>query len=199
MARPRIDHDEIRNRLLVEAEKQLEETSGRRLVLSEIADRVGISQPYVHKFFTTKADLVRALAQRWFDDVEHASGTAVETKSPPGERLELWLLSLLRLKRGRFDENPALFNAYLRLAADHPDLVTAHAERLRTDLGRIVADLVPAEGLAGAIELIEDATILFRMPVAIACFRQSATDRRAKAVVKLLVGEMSRTRLRSRG
>lgn len=191
MARPRIDHEEIRNRLLVEAEKQLEETSGRRLILSEIADRIGISQPYVHKFFPTKADLVRALAQRWFDDVEHVSTTAVEANSPAAERLEMWLLSLLRLKRDRYDENPTLFNAYLLLAGDHPDLVTLHAERLRRDLNQIVADLVPAEQLAHAIELIEDTTILFRMPNAIASFRESATDRRAKAVVKLLIGKLS--------
>lgn len=191
MARPRIDQDALRNRILAAAESLLEETDGRRLVMSEIADRIGISQPYVHRFFATKADLVRALAQRWFDEVEHTSRTVVEAKAPAADRLEAWLLTLLRLKRDRYDENPALFTAYLRLAADHPDLVATHADRLHGDLKDIIKGLAPPARLAHAVELVEDATVLFRIPGNIATFRQAATDSRARAMVKMLVSQLS--------
>ncbi|PIE09850.1 MAG: hypothetical protein CSA72_11140 [Rhodobacterales bacterium] len=186
MARPKIDQDEVRFRLLNEAEKLLSETNGRRLVLSEIADRIGFSQPYIHKFFATKSDLVRALARRWFDAVENVSANALTADAPVPERLEMWLLGMLRIKRDRYDADPALFDAYMHLAADHPDLISAHTDRLRQDLTQILSDCVPSAELAATVELVEDATALFRIPQNIARYRASVTDRRARAVLELI-------------
>ncbi|MFV0474654.1 MAG: TetR/AcrR family transcriptional regulator [Pikeienuella sp.] len=190
MARPKANVQEISDRLIEEAERLLAETRGRRLVLSEIADRVGISQSYVHRFFPTKAALVRALAQRWFDEVERESSAAAGADVPAAKRLEVWMLGLLRLKRDRYDEDPALFDAYLELAGEHPDLVAAHTGRLHEDLARIVAGMVPAGELPAAVALVEDATILFRTPHNISRCRAQATDERAKAVIRMLVGRL---------
>lgn len=187
MARPRIDKDEIRNRLIDEAEKALEESRGRRLVLSDVARRVGISQPYAHRFFPTKADLVRALAQRWFDDVERESRRVAEDAGAASQRLKAWVLNVLRIKRERYDTNPVLFDAYLELADEHMDLVQMHTRRLHGDLERIVSDLVSEKNVEQATLLVEDATILFRTPHNISRHRLLATDERAEAVVDMLI------------
>jgi len=187
LARPRIDKDEIRNRLIDEAEAALEESGGRRLILSDLARRVGISQSYTHQFFPTKADLVRALAQRWFTDVERASRLAVEDDGAASQRLKTWVLSILRIKRDRYDRNPVLFDAYLEIASGHMDLVRTHTARLQDDLRKIVSDLV-SEGRADqAMRLVEDATLLFRTPHNISRYRHLATDERAEAVVDMLI------------
>jgi AcrR family transcriptional regulator len=176
--------------LIAEAERMLVETQGRRLVLSEIAARIGISQSYAHRFFPTKADLVRTLAQRWFDEVEAESIRILALDRPAPERLELWVLSILRLKRDRFDADPALFLAYLDLAADHMDLVAEHTGKLSAALRAILADMVPAERLDRAHATVEDATVLFRVPMAIARFRRNATDERARNVLRALVDHL---------
>lgn len=168
----------------------LVETQGRRLVLSEIAARVGISQSYAHRFFPTKADLVRALAQRWFDEVEAESTRIAALDLPPPDRLELWILSILRLKRDRFDADPALFRAYLDLASDHMDLVVEHTQRLGAALRAILADMVPAQDLDRVQATVEDATVLFRVPMNIARFRRNATDERARNVLRALIGHL---------
>jgi AcrR family transcriptional regulator len=188
--RPKPDSDRITSQLIAEAERMLVETQGRRLVLSEIAARVGISQSYAHRFFPTKADLVRALAQRWFDAVEAESTRILALDRPAAERLELWVLSVLRLKRDRFDADPALFLAYLDLAADHMDLVAQHTGKLSAALRAILADMVPAEDLDRAHAMVEDATVLFRMPMNIARFRRNATDERARNVLRALIGHL---------
>lgn len=186
MARPKVNAEQMRNRLIEEAEALLAETHGQRLILSDIADRLGISQPYVHRFFATKADLIRELALRWFAEVETLSREAVAADVSSDERLELWLLSLLRLKRDRYDANPALFDAYLKLAGKHPDLVSVHTARLHADLTEIVASIVPKSEVTSSVQLVEDATILFRIPHNISMFRGIATDERAIAVIQML-------------
>ena len=162
----------------------LVETRGCRIFLSVLADRVGISQSYVHRFFPTKADLVRALAERWFAEVEAASTAALARDLPPDERLEQWVLAILRVKRDRYDADPALFLAYLDLAGDHGDLVATHVRRLSRALESILRDMVRPDRLADSLALVEDATNLFRVPHDIARFRPRATDDRARAVVR---------------
>lgn len=193
MARPKIDTQKLKERLIDEAEKMLVETQGRRLVLSELAARVGISQSYTHRFFPTKADLVRVLAARWFARIEQQSHAVATGTAPAPERLEAWIMGLLGAKRDRFDANPMLFNAYLDLAADHGSLVQQHTEQLSQHLRLILAEMVPADALDPAVALVEDATVLFRIPHNISRFRPLATDARAQAVVRMLVQHLGKT------
>lgn len=191
MARPKADTDKIKARLIEEAEKQLEQSDGRRLVLSDLAERVGMSQSYVHTFFPTKADLVRALAAKWFDAVEAVSQDAAHKDQPAERRLETWLLEVLRIKRDRFDANPKLFRAYLELARAHMDLVQTHVAALRTDLETIVRSMVPAAQVSDVVELIENTTHLFRTPQNIAAYRSRATDDAARCVCRLIIAGIS--------
>ncbi|MDC0135544.1 hypothetical protein OAI26_02570 [Sulfitobacter sp.] len=191
MARPKIDTEELTSRLVAEAERMLVETQGRRLVLSELAARVGISQSYAHRFFPTKADLLRTLAKRWFAEVEAESMRITALDLPAPERLETWILTILRLKRDKFDENQALYLAYLDLALGHMDLVKAHTDLLTRDLASIVSGIVGKDRLADALALVEDATLLFRTPQNIARLRERATDERARAVVKMCLDHLT--------
>lgn len=186
MPRPKPDAEKIRARLIAEAEAQLEQTDGRRLVLSELAQRVGMSQSHVHTFFPTKADLVRSLAAKWFHEVEEASGKVVRSDAEVGAKLEAWILSILRIKRDRFDANPRLFRAYLELAGEHMDLVQAHVLALHRDLTLIVQDMVPGRDPKHAVQLVENATLLFRTPQNIAAYRDRATDAAASEVCRML-------------
>lgn len=165
----------------------LVETRGRRLVLSELAARVGISQSYLHRFFPKKSDLVRMLAERWFAEIQTTSSRVATLDSTAEERLELWILEILRLKRSRFDESPELYLAYINLASAHIDLVKTPTDALTSHLSIIVRDLVGDARLASALAVVEDATLLFRTPQNIARLRANATDYRAKAVVKMCI------------
>lgn len=186
MARPKADPDKTRAVILDEAERMLEETMGRRLFMSDIAARMGISQSYVHRFYRTKADLVKCLAQRWFHDVQAEADRIADLDLPAEDRLDMWVLSLLHLKRERFDANPELFRAYVDLAAQHMPLLGDHAEALEMSLRRILRDMVEDEHLDEAVVCVQDATILFTMPFNIARFPQRATPARAKVVLRVL-------------
>ena len=114
----------------------------------------------------------------------------MRNNQPAEQRLETWLLEVLRIKRDRFDANPKLFRAYLELASGHMDLVQSHVEALRRDLETIVTDLVPASRVLAALDVIENATLLFRTPQNIAAYRSRATDDAARAICQLIVKQL---------
>lgn len=186
MARPRIDVAQARSDILSEAERLLGESDGRRLILSEIAARMGISQSYVHRFFRTKADLARSLAERWFDEVQTGADRVAALDLPAEDRLEEWVLVLLKLKRDRYEENSELFVAYLDLASDHMDLLAEHMAGLDQSLRRILREMVPEAMLDEATACVQDATAIFTVPFNIALFPKRATDERARAVIRVL-------------
>ena len=88
-----------------------------------IAERVGVSQPYMFRLFPTKHALFLAAAERCFDDIEHVLREAVAGR------------------RGG-DAMAAMAEAYGRLPLDAPDLVRmqlkVHAIAVRdAEVGRL--------------------------------------------------------------
>lgn len=186
MSRPKVNVELITERLLDDAELMLRQNRGKQLILSELARNARMSQSNIHRFFPTKADLIRSLAKRWFEEIENESRRIVDLKNSALQRLEEWVLTILHIKRERYDSDPELFNAYLALSVDHMDILHHHTSRLHIDLKSIVADIVSSDMLEATVALIEDVTLLFRTPQNIAKYRNLATDERAQAVIKLI-------------
>lgn len=192
MRQAKADAATVRRSLILAAEHMLEETGGRRLVMSELASRVGLSQSHAHNYFATKDDLVRALAVHWFAEVEAKAKRAVADAKTAEEKLKRYVLAMLKVKRAKFDANPELFRAYLALASEHVDVVHEHGSALREVLETTVAGLVPAADVKASVQLVEDMTVLFRVPHMIAMFRASVTDKRAEAVVDAVLAALKR-------
>jgi AcrR family transcriptional regulator len=186
MPRPAPDVDAIRARMLDAAEALLGESRGQRLILSDVAARVGLSQSYAHRFFATKADLIAALAARWFDAVEIAAREAADAASSPADALRRHVLAILRVKKAKHDADPVLFRAYLTLASGHRAVVAAHTARLSEILRGTLARQVPPERLDAAVALVEDATAQFRVPALIALYPERASEARALGVLAAL-------------
>jgi AcrR family transcriptional regulator len=193
MARPRVDGEEMRARLLEAAETLLKANGGCKLVLSDIASALGMAQSNAYRYFRTKDELVAALARRWFADVERAAEAAVAMATGPEEKIRGWLLATMREKVRRFDEDPEIFLSYLELAKGYPEVVAGHVEQLRAMIDRAVLEIVGEARLAQAMGLLEDATILFRNPYLIAHHRERVTEGRAREVLDAVFAQFRRT------
>ena len=73
------------------------------------------------------------------------------------------------------------------MAQDHLDIVERHTSKLTEQLTEILNGIVSTDDLNEAVSLVEDATAMFRIPHMIALYRAKATDKRAKAVVAVLL------------
>lgn len=183
MARPGPDVEARRADLIAAAERVLRANRGRRLVMSDVAAEAGMSQSYAYRFFSDKDALVAAMAAAWFAEVTAAVRAAAEAAGPVEERLLAFVLVQLRLKTARHDADPALFAAYLDLAAGHMDQVAAHIGAMRAVLERLMAEWRGESGAAQAARVFDDATRMFRDPYVIARMRAHVTEARARDVV----------------
>ena len=103
--------------IVATAETLLKETSGKRLVFSDVSDRMGVSQSYVYKFFKNKDALVAELARRWFEKVEQAGEEISSSNLPWQQLIRSHILTTLALKKNAYQDDPQLFATYLNLAS----------------------------------------------------------------------------------
>jgi len=187
MARPKPDSGKIRAEIIKSAETMLTQSSGRRLVLSDIANDLGMSQSNLHRFFATKHDLIETLAQNWFDEVEKRTSQILQSDLTWDQKLRSFILTILRVKRDKFDDDPSLFIAYLDLAKNHEKIVQRHSTKLTSQLEIILAEFLPESELINTVQLVEDSTAMFRIPHMIALFRSKVSDNRANQVIDLIL------------
>jgi len=193
MARPQADVQTIRAEILDHAETLLAESGGRRLVLADIAARMNRSQPYVHSYFANKKALVRALALRWFAQVEQEASVAASADGDWRARVRHYVLAIMDVKCAAYDRDPTLFRAYLALASGHGEVVHAHVQRLEDQLRTILSGSLLLEQIDPALRLILDTTVQFRVPHIIAQNREAATKQRANAVLDAVLDAITRT------
>ena len=187
MPRPRVDSQSIRETIIKIAETLILETEGRRLVLSDIADRMGVSQPYIYSHFRNKHELVAELTARWFHTIEEAEEKICAKDMPWQCKLRELTLSAMTIKKEKFLENPELFLACLRMAEPHGDVISIHIEKHHRNISMILSDVVPPAQLERMTMLVVDATIAFRVPIEIARHPERATPERLDEVLSALI------------
>lgn len=187
MPRPRIDAHAVRDQIVEIAETLLVESSGQRLILSDIAARMGVSQPYIYRHFKNKQALIAELTKRWFDKVETAGHHICQSDKPWQDKLRDHVLETLRLKREAYDANPALFAAYLNIAQSHRDIVEQHTKVLVGQMVQILEPNIRDDNLEELVNFTLDATVQFRVPAAIINMPAHATSHRAAIVLDAVI------------
>ncbi len=79
MARPQIDHDEMREQILQCAEDMVRERGPVTPTVTEIAAACGMSQSNVYRFFESKEALFEATVERWFREFNEIMEEVVES------------------------------------------------------------------------------------------------------------------------
>lgn len=181
MARPRIDVEAERARMLRAADALLRRTRGSGFSVSALAAECGMSQSNAYRFFPSKAALLEALAARWFADVEEAVDAAVAEARDPESALRAFLETHLRAKRAKYKADPELFSAYLALARKAPAAVRGPVGRLEARMGALVAQLCPED--PDAARMAADLTVQIRNPYLLEQAGGEIGDQRLAAVI----------------
>ena len=192
MPRPAVDKTVMRQRFVSAAEEVLRSNGGAHLALVDVAARLGMSQSNSYRYFPDRQALVSMLAENWFAAVEDEVTAAVAAESEPDGQVTAWVLGTMRVKCQRYDADPTLFRAYLRLAGGEAEAVARHIVRLRDLVRPAVATLAGETEAEDALALLEDATILFRNPFLIAQYRETLSETRARQVARAIVQAISR-------
>jgi AcrR family transcriptional regulator len=185
------DADATRARILQEAMALLRRHGSGKLTVSDIAAACAMSHSNIYRFFPTKAAIYGALVEDWFADVERALQDIIDSDADPATKLRAHVLTLLRLKRAKIAADRDFYIACLEAAVHCQPQIARHAQRLRDNLRRIVADGLAAglfkgdaDALAQAVEL---ATWRFRHPRLILEHADEPAELQAEIVVDLLL------------
>lgn len=68
-ARNRLSPDERIAKIMAVTREMLSEKGYEKIVTSEIADRCGISEATIYKYFASKRDLLVRVAEQWFEEI----------------------------------------------------------------------------------------------------------------------------------
>ena len=75
----------MRKKLLEAAERHIKAHGPKKLTVSDIAAECGMSQSNAYRFFHSKGDLLEAVGERWFAEIERELADIAASRQPPAE------------------------------------------------------------------------------------------------------------------
>ncbi|MVA96451.1 TetR family transcriptional regulator [Nitratireductor sp. CAU 1489] len=199
MPRPKTDIAAVRKKLLEAAERHIKAHGPKKLTVSDIAAECGMSQSNAYRFFHSKRDLLEAVGERWFAEIERELADIAASRQPPAEQLVRFVARQYELKRARYTEDPELFRAYFALGAANASIVERHLNRIHAQLEAIM-QRCGEKGLLGgrepgeAANLVEAMTVRFRDPGQIMRFYEADTPGRVAEIAGLILAGLAHLR-----
>ncbi|MFJ4435609.1 TetR/AcrR family transcriptional regulator [Streptomyces sp. NPDC088923] len=179
--------------ILSATEEVLRRHGPAKATVLDVAQVLGVSHASVYRRFSSKAALREAVTRRWLRRITDAlAPVAGDTRTPPAERLRLWLSRFFIEMRARTGDDPQLFATYRILTAEHNEAVADHLADLLGQLRGIIEDGIAdgeftAADPAATAGAVFDATARFHHPLLAAEWARPGTRDAAEAVSALVV------------
>ena len=158
----------------------------------DVARALDMSHANVYRHFSSKAELLDAIAEKWLHTVSDPLEKIVVEPLPASVRLEHWILALFRAKKGKVTHDPELFAMYHQVAEGAHEVVSRHVNLLLSHLERIIRDGIasgefPIRDATAAAHAVLNSTVRFHHPAMIGAADGSPGESEARAVVGLLI------------
>lgn len=138
-------------RVLATAEDVIRRFGPAKATVVDVARALGVSHTAVYRHVATKAELRDLVVGRWLEATMPPLRAVVAQTGPAPQRLRALIDALIAVKRRRAADDPELFAAYLKLAADAKSVIAAHVEEMVA-----LAAVIVASGVReGAIRSID--------------------------------------------
>lgn len=188
-----------REQILEAAEEVLRRFGPAKATVVDVARMLGVSHGSVYRHFPSKAALRDAVAERWLARIAVPLEEIAAQDRPAPERLRHWLEQLIAAKRQRARNDPELFAAYMVLAGEAREVITAHVNHLCDQAARIIADGIRRGELTvtdphAAGRAVFDATTLFHNPAHVAQWNDTTLETSFANIWALLLSGMTAPR-----
>jgi AcrR family transcriptional regulator len=118
-----------RSRILAAAATEIRQIGPKRMTISGIAGRLGMSHANVYRYFADKNAIVDAVLNGWLRGLEARLQEIVDGPDPADDKLERFLATLTRAYAETCRQDPALFRL-LAEAADGAEEPERHRRRI---------------------------------------------------------------------
>jgi AcrR family transcriptional regulator len=184
--------DQSRERILEAAETLLRRFGPEKFRIVDVAEALGMSHGNIYRYFPHRQAILDAIAQRWLTKIIGPLQKIARKQTDAEQRLEEWILTLIRLKRRKVIADPELFRTYHAVAEAARTVVQEHVGHLCGQL----ADILRSGTERGewkvrkprkAAETILRATLAFHHPYFVAGPGPQPSEANARDLTKLLV------------
>lgn len=189
--------ESTRARLIAAAATEIRQIGPRRMSVSGVAAKLGMSHANVYHYFADKRALVEAVLNGWLRSFEVRLQEVVDGPDPADDKLERFLTMLARAYAEAQRSEPAVFRL-LAEPAHAPREAERHGRRIEGWLERIVEEgistrLFHAGEARRAAQLAGDLSAAYcdaRMVLArgVEGISEQRRDRAIRAAVRALVG-----------
>ncbi len=186
-----MSEEESRAEILAAAEEQLRRVGRDRFRVTELARDLGMSHGNIYRYFASREQLIEALAEVWYEQVQAdllataaRSGTAIE-------RLERFVIEFLRLKRAQV-EDIHVRRVLEAIIEEAPHMPEQRLDVVRSTVASIIGDGIQAGEFrsadpAAVAAAFVDATAAFYRPSLVTVAPLKILESRARAVVALVI------------
>jgi AcrR family transcriptional regulator len=183
----------LSDRILDAAEQVLRRHGAEKTNVVDIAGVLQMSPGNVYRFFSSKKDLLRAVAVRWIDALSAPLETiAADRTRPASDRLTAWFDTLRKAKRKKLVDDAALFRVYIDSVDHAREAVDAHVKTLLDQIQRMISDGKKAGEFPATVEpksaarAFLHATSAFHHP-ALVVKQPVPTEAEARALIRLVI------------
>src|SRR5690606_26445612 len=103
-----------------------------------VAEEAGMTHANVYRYFTSKADLIDAIAGQWLKSLEALIADIADAPDPADDKLERLLQAWSQAHRDLLEENRHLFDVYCTATETSRALVRRHRTRMRQLIERVI-------------------------------------------------------------
>ena len=129
----------VRFRLIAAAGTEIRQIGPRRMTISGIAGRLGMSHANVYRYFADKNGLIEAVLNGWLRVIEQRLQDIVDGPDPADDKLERFLATLARAYAEGVSQDPAVFQ--LLVETEHaPTEAERHRRRIETLVEQIIEE-----------------------------------------------------------
>ncbi|NIZ08556.1 TetR/AcrR family transcriptional regulator [Pseudooceanicola sp. HF7] len=144
MPRTGLNAGELKERAVAVASERMAVMGCDKFRVTDVAGALGVSHAALYAHFSGKAALIDAVVDDWLDHSRVPLAEIVAGEGPAQERLRLWALTRLRLKREAARKEPHLFAAFDLLSHRLREVVLHHIAHQRLEITTLLAEAYPA-------------------------------------------------------
>jgi AcrR family transcriptional regulator len=128
-----------RDTILDTTETVLRRHGPAKTTVLDVSRALGVSHGTLYRHFPSKAALVEAVTERWLAQVIAPLAAIADGPGPALPRMRGWFDALTSTKRQLASDDPEMFDTYVELMEQAPEMVERHTGALLDQLTGIVA------------------------------------------------------------
>lgn len=198
MTDPKNPLDSTRERILDAANRRFRQFGYTKTTMAEIATDVDMSAANLYRYFENKLDIGAGLALRCFAEKESLLREVVERPGQSaGQRLEDFLLTLVRYTHGQCHASPRINEVVEDIASHRADIVRRKHQGEHDLVAEILRQGVQSgefaiADISATADTVINSLLLFSMPIFMQAHPLERFEAMARDTARLLIRGLSR-------